>query len=891
MRAILPALVVVAALGAAGSSHAARLPGEVVSVQACARLRDLHPPLEAARSLADVPLPERRTRLIGLLQADLASRGARVRDRLRGAGARSPRMVWTAGVICAAAPPEVWDLIARLPEVDAVHPEVSQPEQRIDDAGPVPNSAVPAEPPLVSLRVPEAWQRGFTGRGVVIALIDTGLDFTHPDLAHAVWTNPGEIASNDLDDDGNGYVDDVRGWDFASNDNDPTDNAGHGTNVAGLIVGNGVAGKQTGAAPGARLMVLRRGTTESSLWQASQYAIENGADLINQSVSWKWSFVPKPNYSAWRRQAETELAVGILHVNSAGNSGELLDSEPIPYNIAAPANCPPPWHHPQQSPPAGVSSVIAVGVLDARSHAISARSPYGPSEWTDIATHRDATYPWGMPLDHQDYPTWNGGTGLSKPDLVAPGDWSQTTKLAGGYVQFDGTSAATPRVTAILALMKQAVPDATPAELTRALLTSANDLGPLGRDLRFGVGMPQADLAIDALGPSLRLISQVVSETGPPRADGDGSVDAGEIVTLTVAVQNTSTVALNAIDLVLRSSSVAIVRDQYAHIASLAGGATVTVTPSFTIEIPAGTCAQQARFELELRQAGKLRLEPLVFPIGGEVITTLLEDDFEVDRGFTVNGTATAGQWVRQVPVGTSDDGEPANPSADATAGTGAIAWVTGNGSSDPNAADVDNGRTRLVSPARNAIGFARVELGFSRWFYGDDVVGEDHLTIEAAPDGSTWKLIEDVSASDNLWRRRRLVLSDLIAPGSSTQLRFVVEDAVQDDLVEGALDDFSLIGVSLSCTPFTIAPASPGPIGSSLRLAKLAATHLELTWLPPSAQGGIDPPRGYRVTHSPTAQAGFTQLGLPVATRYVAVDAAQPTSVPITFYLVEPLN
>jgi hypothetical protein len=134
-------------------------------------------------------------------------------------------------------------------------------------------------------------------------------------------------------------------------------------------------------------------------------------------------------------------------------------------------------------------------------------------------------------------------------------------------------------------------------------------------------------------------------------------------------------------------------------------------------------------------------------------------------------------------------------------------------------------------------------------------------------------------------------VLSDLIAPGSSTQLRFVVEDAVQDDLVEGALDDFSLIGISLSCTPFTISPASPGPIGSSLRLAKLAATHLELTWLPPSAQGGTDPPRGYRVTHSPTAQAGFTQLGLPVATRYVAVDAAQPTSVPITFYLVEPLN
>jgi len=79
---------------------------------------------------------------------------------------------------------------------------------------------------------PEAWEIATGDRRIVIADIDTGVDYTHPDLADNIWKNPGEIPNNGVDDDQNGYIDDVMGWDFANNDNDPMDDFGHGTHVA-----------------------------------------------------------------------------------------------------------------------------------------------------------------------------------------------------------------------------------------------------------------------------------------------------------------------------------------------------------------------------------------------------------------------------------------------------------------------------------------------------------------------------------------------------------------------------------------------------------------------------------------------------------------------------------
>ena len=126
------------------------------------------------------------------------------------------------------------------------------------------------------------------GKGTVVAVIDTGIDYTHKDLADNIWVNEGEIPGNGIDDDGNGYVDDVYGVDFVEGDSDPMDEHGHGTHVAGIIAMTPGNGGGVGVAYGAKIMCVRAGQTNGSfassdIAKAIKYAADNGADVINMS--------------------------------------------------------------------------------------------------------------------------------------------------------------------------------------------------------------------------------------------------------------------------------------------------------------------------------------------------------------------------------------------------------------------------------------------------------------------------------------------------------------------------------------------------------------------------------------------------------------------------------
>ncbi|MBP7147176.1 MAG: S8 family serine peptidase [Acidobacteria bacterium] len=409
----------------------------------------------------------------------LARLAAAERDGL----AVRPALIWSAGVVVARVVPALVAELDRVPGVREVRLDAPLLVETGDGDQSGPSPTATPTPALDKMHVEDVWNLGYTGKNVVVAHIDSGVDIAHPDLADHLWVNPGEIPGDGIDNDGNGYRDDVHGCDFDGNSSCSNVPDTHGTLTAGLVLGDGHGGYQTGVAPDAELMVLRHAGTESSAWLASLYAIQHGADLITQAFSFRYD--ASPNYEAWRNQAVAELAAGIIHVNSAGNTSNSMGP---PHNVNAPANCPPPFLHAAQGVPGGLSSVIGVANVVTPGGVVSGTSPLGPSEWDDPP----------LPPSYRDYP-YDPGQGLLKPDLAAYGDGSRSTAPGGGYEFLQGTSAAASHVAGIVALLLEAQPAATPAQLAEALYRSVTDAGDAGWDPLYGEGIVDAKRALDEL--------------------------------------------------------------------------------------------------------------------------------------------------------------------------------------------------------------------------------------------------------------------------------------------------------------------------------------------------------------------------------------------------------
>ncbi|MEG3437628.1 S8 family peptidase [Pannus brasiliensis CCIBt3594] len=177
------------------------------------------------------------------------------------------------------------------------------------------------------VNAPSAWAKGYTGQGIVVAVIDTGVDRNHPDLSGNIWKNPGEIPGDGRDNDGNGYVDDVYGWNFASGNNNTLDGNGHGTHVAGTIAGlnNGVG--VTGIAYNSRIMPVKALSDSgsgslSAIAKGIRYAVDNGARVINMSLG--------GGSTSREMQSALEYASsrGAIVVMAAGNEGAASPSYP-----------------------------------------------------------------------------------------------------------------------------------------------------------------------------------------------------------------------------------------------------------------------------------------------------------------------------------------------------------------------------------------------------------------------------------------------------------------------------------------------------------------------------------------------------------------------------------
>ena len=251
-----------------------------------------------------MPLAERRATVLRELQQHAAKTQRVLLDYLaaeRAAGnAGSAHSNWLGNFVAVEATPMVILTAATDAAIAEVWFDHVPPREAVEDAAPTPTFVGPQPPPSPATSAPTAlpprvpgngptavfadrvWAYGFEGQGVLVLNTDSGIDQSpgyHADLAANVWINPGEIAGNLIDDDNNGFVDDVNGWNFGTNTNALDDGGGHGTNTAGCIVANGTFNGTTyGMAPQARLMTGALGG-EASQWAALQYGLLMGADV------------------------------------------------------------------------------------------------------------------------------------------------------------------------------------------------------------------------------------------------------------------------------------------------------------------------------------------------------------------------------------------------------------------------------------------------------------------------------------------------------------------------------------------------------------------------------------------------------------------------------------
>ena len=302
---------------------------------------------------------------------------------------------------------------------------------------------------ITHVKADDVWDLGYTGEGVMVAVIDTGVNFNHIDLADHLWDGGEEYPNH--------------GYNTIENSHDVSDGFGHGTHCAGVVCGDGTSGTQTGIAPNATLMCIKVMDdtgygSATSISAGMEFAIEHGADVLNMSLG--IPFASAAVREMLREACVNALQCGIAAAVAVGNDGQLQISFPVPNNVRVPGGCPPPWIHPdQESNAGGLSCCIAVGAVDFN----NVRAPfssYGPFTWQETS--------------YADYP-YNPGMGLIRPDLSAPGVGiiSANPNNNNGHVSMDGTSQAAPCVAGVIALMLEKNPELTPAEISMILETTA----------------------------------------------------------------------------------------------------------------------------------------------------------------------------------------------------------------------------------------------------------------------------------------------------------------------------------------------------------------------------------------------------------------------------------
>lgn len=336
---------------------------------------------------------------------------------------------------------------------------------------------------VVTVNADDVWNQGYTGKNVIVAVLDSGTNIFHNDLKDHLW-------EGDVD------GETVNGWNVIANNSNIVDDNGHGTHCAGIVCGDGTSGTTSGVAPDANLMTVKTlaatGTgSVDNMIAGVQFAIEHGADILSISYGFKSYQISVAQKELIRDAFNEVLTAGAIVCAAVGNDGNTIGA---PYNVDYPAACPSPWRNPDQTLAGGLSSVIAVGANDL------ATSSQGPSTWEDTE-YNDYIYNEGESM------------GLIRPDITAPGSmiYSLNHTHNNAYKLMSGSSQSTPAVAGVMALMLEKNSSLKPAQITEIIETTAADK-PTSKNNIVGAGRVDAFNAVantteGEKAPYLRLVS------------------------------------------------------------------------------------------------------------------------------------------------------------------------------------------------------------------------------------------------------------------------------------------------------------------------------------------------------------------------------------------------
>ena len=433
---------------------------------------------------------------------------------------------------------------------------------------------------IIQVHANQVWELGYTGEGVVVAVIDTGVNYHHVDLADHLWDGGSDFP--------------YHGYDVYNHDNDPIDDMGHGSHCAGTVCGDGTGASQTGMAPDATLMCVKcldasgNGGAQS-ISEGIQWAVEHGCDMFSMSLGLPNSTIP--DRTLLRHTCEAALDAGVVAAIAAGNEGNSTWMYPIPNNVRVPGSCPPPYMDAVQGEnPGGQTCSVCVGAVDYNDAAAYFTSR-GPVTWQNT--------------EFGDYP-YQPGIGLIRPDVCAPGVDIKSLNYESntGYTTMSGTSMATPCVAGCMALMLSKDINLTPADVCRILEETALPLSD-GKSNTFGFGRVDVFQAVEAIQlGAIRYNSFAIND---PEGNNNHHLNPGESVMMALTMDNVTEDPVSNVTVVLATEDPNVnITDNTVDFPNFAPNETLTVENAFAFSVNDQVLAnQEIKFDLGVYVAGE----------------------------------------------------------------------------------------------------------------------------------------------------------------------------------------------------------------------------------------------------------------------------------------------